>query len=240
MGIISRTGWPSQITCHLAWVNSKRHVTQNYTPLHIYKIWAIHNKIRIKKFYDLPILFQRFHFRQFIANHFLKASFIKIQRNILPNTRKNFLQIWIFICPYSFHDVSLKSKKEGRVDDDTPSHFHNIWLLISLISNIKWPFCAFIFWTYSCSHDEESKDNYNFGVHGIDIFTLAGFYGDAWMACFRLRRRTFCKFLIFIIVVNYTMSVLFSLLYTHAFLPMSKHTFFNLLYLFVSCLSHIL
>lgn len=160
-------------------------------------------------------------------------------KKYLNNTTTK-LQIWIFICPYSFHGVSLESKKEGRVDDDTPSHFHNIWLLISLISNIKWPFCALICLTYSCSHDEERKDNYNFGVHGIDIFTLAGFYGDAWMACFRLRRRTLCKFLIFIIVVNYTMSVLFSLLYTHAFLPMSKHTFFNLLYLFVSCLSHIL
>lgn len=187
-----------------------------------------------------PYFFNAFILGRLLQIIFYRRLSSKYKEIFYLTLGKNFLQIWIFICPYSFHGVSLESKKEGRVDDDTPSHFHNIWLLISLISNIKWPFCAFIFWTYSCSHDEERKDNYNFGVHGIDIFTLAGFYGDAWMACFRLRRRTFCKFLIFIIVVNYTMSVLFSLLYTHAFLPMSKHTFFNLLYLFVSCLSHIL
>lgn len=98
------------------------------------------------------------------------------------------------------------------------AHFHNTWSIISLISNIKWPFCAFIFWTYSCSHDEEHKDSYNFDVHGMGISILAGFYGDAWVVRLRLRR-TFCKFLIFIIVVNYTMSVLSSLLYTQHSYP---------------------
>lgn len=50
--------------------------------------------------------------------------------------------------------------------------------------NIKWLFCVFIFLMYSCSYDEECKDNYNFGVYGIDIFILVGFYGDVWMVCF--------------------------------------------------------